>query len=411
MPANCGLADGVVSAMPNPPGSYLYTWSNGVSGPVIADVPSGAYTLTVTDLSLGCDLSFDAFLPENPPDYIEDVTVIQPACGVSGEITFTVIGQGGMELAMYVEHPNGFDLFIIEPGVLTLSDYISITPGTYLVEIGLNGGDPECVEVFGVELEPGGSPLEIIAEAVFPPSSPSAMDGTAIIVALSPGELPYEILVDGMSYGVAIAHVFEVGGLGIGPHTIQIIDAFGCASNELDIFIPFPDVVLGLTAGWQNGPVYVGQPEQPSYAGQMLGFTLGASLTKWHDRWGQETNLTWMPALSRTDAGQADLLQAEFLFKPLPWQSRALACSVKGGPAIRHAPGTSLVEPFLVVRADGTFMLAKGAGLSAFIGAEAGARFLRPSAGLRVILPIRIPRFPVGMRPFSTPLDSSPFER
>jgi hypothetical protein len=358
-------------------------------------------------LNLGCDLSFDTFLPENPPDYIEDVTVVQPACGQNGEITFTVLDPGGAPLTMYVEHPNGFDLFFIEPGPLTLSEYIDVTAGSYTIEIGIEGGGPDCVESYSTTLEATGSALEIIAEAVFPPSSPSAMDGMAIIVALSPGELPYEILLDGMSYGVAIAHVFEVGGMGIGPHTIQIIDANGCVSNELDIFIPFPDVVLGLAAGWQSGPVYIGQPEQPAYAGQALGFVLGASMTKWYDRWGQELNLSWMPALSRNPPRPADLLQVEFLFKPLPWQSRKLACSVKGGPAIRHAPGTALFEPFLLLRADGAFRLVKGVSVSAFLGADAGLRFLRPSAGVQVNLPILLPRSPAGMPTLPAPFESS----
>ena len=410
MPATCGLPDGTITVTVDPPGSYLYSWSNGATGPSVHDVPGGGYGVTITDQNLGCDLSFETVLAENPPNNIEAPEVEQPSCNGPGEISFLALTPSGNSLEMTITHPGGTSVFVIEPGQVILSAFIPMAPGTYVVEVMDIAAGAACTETFAADLMPW-QMINIVAETIIPPSTPTAMDGEATVVAVTEGQLPYMILLNDVPYGTANDHVFTVEGLGVGEHIIQVIDADGCPSNQLFIVVPPPDIVLGLTAGWQTGPVYVGGPEQPAYAGQAFGFALGASVTKWQDRWGQEINLAWMQAVSRIDVRPYDVLQAELLFKPVPWHSRTLAYEVEGGPAIRHAPGTSLVEPLLIVRADGTLRLAKGVGLSAFVGAEAGVRFLRPSAGVQVILPIRFPRSPAGIMPQYSLLDSSPFER
>jgi hypothetical protein len=307
---------------------------------------------------------------------------------------------------MTIVHPGGTDQFTIDPGPVQLSDYINLVAGGYSITVYDVLAGPVCGESFTATLA-SWTMVNLVAETVTPPSDPGASDGEVVVVDVTFGALPFAILVDDLPAGTANDHAFTVGGLGVGEHIIQVIDGNGCPSNQLFVNMPVQDIGLSLTAGWQTGPVYVGQPEQPTYAGQVLGLVLGASMTKWYDRWGQETNLYWMPASSRTAVGQSDMIQAEFLFKPLPWHSRKLACSVKSGPAICHAPGTSLFEPFLLLRADGTFKFVKGVSVSAFLGAEAGIRFLRPSAGVQVNLPIRFPRSPALM----LPLDSSLFKK
>ena len=410
LPATCGLPDGMITATVDPPGSYLFAWSTGATGSSILDIAGGEYTVTITDQNLGCDLSFDTVLPENPPNNIEAPAIEQPSCNGPGEISFLAQTPSGNQLEMTITHPGGISVFVIPPGPVQLSAFVPIVPGTFVVEMMDVAAGPSCVESIAVDLMPW-QMINLVAETIVPPSTPTSMDGEVTVVAVTEGMLPYTILLNDLPYGTANDHVFTVEGLGVGEHIIQVIDAAGCPSNQLFVVVPPPDIVMGLTAGWQTGPVYIGKPEQPAYAGQALGLVLGASMTKWYDRWGQEMKLSWIPALSRNPARQADLLQAEFLFKPQPWQGSKLAWSVKGGPAIRHAPGTSLFEPFLLLRADGTFKLVKGVAVSAFLGAEAGIRFLRPSAGVQVNLPIRLPRPPAGIWPMHSSLDSSLFER
>jgi hypothetical protein len=86
--------------------------------------------------------------------------------------------------------------------------------------------------------------LEIMTEAVIPPSEPTAMDGIAIIIATIPGTLPYEILLNGNSWGVAFDNAFQVTGLGVGTYMIQIVDATGCVSNILNVLIPPPPITM-----------------------------------------------------------------------------------------------------------------------------------------------------------------------
>ena len=248
IPASCGLEDGTISLQINPGGNYDYIWSNGDSGPVISNLFAGSYTVTVTDLDLGCTLQFTTELAELPSMHIEDVVVIQPECSTPGDIQFTATSNSMNPLVMIVDHPNGSDLFFIEPELIVLSDYISITSGEYTITVFDAEAGADCADMFSVTLDiPQG--IEIVAEAIIPPTEPTAMDGIAIIVAIVPGQLPYEILLNGASWGVAIDHTFPVDGLGPGEYTIQIVDATGCASNVLTVVIPFPglDLLIGTT--------------------------------------------------------------------------------------------------------------------------------------------------------------------
>jgi len=242
-PASCGLEDGSISVDVIDPGTYGYIWSNGDSGPVINAVSAGVYTVTITDLNLGCDLEFSVVLSENPAEHIDDIIITQPACGVEGEIQFTLTTNSQNPLVMSVSHPNGDDLFFTDPGIILLSDYIAITAGEYTIEVFDAGAGPDCFESFTVTLVATPS-LEIFAEAVIPPSEPTAMDGIAIIIAIVQGTLPYEILLNGSSWGLALDHAFQVTGLGAGAYTIQIVDANGCVSNILDVLIPFPPITM-----------------------------------------------------------------------------------------------------------------------------------------------------------------------
>lgn len=242
-PASCGLEDGAITVIVFEPGTYDYQWSNGETGPTISDIPAGNYLVTITDLNLGCDLTFTVNPGENPVEHISDIIITQPACGFSGEIEFTASTGSQNPLVMSVTHPNGSNVFFIDPGVIRLSDYISLTAGDYIIEVFDAGAGPNCFESFEVTLVLSQT-IEIIAEAVIPPTEPTGSDGLAIIVAIQPGTLPYEILLNGDSWGLALDHTFQVSGLEVGEYTVQIIDANGCASNILVIIVPFPDIIF-----------------------------------------------------------------------------------------------------------------------------------------------------------------------
>jgi hypothetical protein len=217
--------------------------------------------VTIEDVSLGCELVFDIEVEEYPAEYISDIIITQPTCATPGEIQFTINTQGDVNfLTMSVTHPNGADVFMVEPGVLLLSEYMDITAGDYTVEIFIGDAGPDCIESFSATIDMVQG-ITIVEEAVFPPSSPSGMDGSAIIIVSPPGDAPYMIFVNGELYGSSPGEIIEIGGLGVGAYTVQVIDASGCESNELIIMVPFPDNILAFGTGMVNVSASTSNPE------------------------------------------------------------------------------------------------------------------------------------------------------
>ena len=150
-------------------------------------------------------------------DSIEDITLTQPTCEGDGDIEFTAISPSGNTLSMLVEHPFGNDEFDIEPGLISLSDYVTTVPGEYFVEVSDPEAGPGCSESFTVTLiSPPFPEIEVVE--IFPPSSPGAMDGSAFVEVITPGQLPYAVYVDGTFSFIVNQNNFFLLGLGVGIH-------------------------------------------------------------------------------------------------------------------------------------------------------------------------------------------------
>lgn len=406
LPAHCGLADGSLSVTVDPPGAYTYIWSNGGTGISIEGLGAGPYSVTVTNPDDGCELVFDTLVTELPADPIGAFAVEQPSCLSTGEIQANLQAPAGHQLSLVVDHPGGTVEFLADPGPVLLSSYLPIQPGTYSITVYDAMAGPACAENAGAVLE-AFIGVNLVLENVFPPSDPGASDGEAAVVDVNFGALPYALLVDDVPAGTVNDHAFTVGGLNVGEHIIQVIDANGCPSDQLFVNIPPPDIGMSFTTGWQTGPVYDSQPERPAYAGQALGFVLGASITRWRGRWGQEAGVSWMPALPGRAGPATDRIQLDFFLKPLPWHSGRHSLSIKGGAGIRYVPALDLVEPCLVWRSAYAWQLTEGLSLTASLGIEAGLSQFRPLAGLQVSMPIRFPRSIGPASGFYPLLDSS----
>ena len=276
IPASCGFDDGSIAVEVIEPGTYSFMWNTGETDPVITNIPAGTYTVTVEEVNLGCSLVFSIDLGENPADYIDDIVVTQPDCGTEGEISFVASSPGMDPLIMSVDHPNGSDLFFINEGPVFLSDYISITPGQYTVEVNDPGAGPDCVESFTAEINQPPAMIEIAVEAVFPPSEPTAMDGSILIAVTVPGEFPYTVLLNGLPVSMVSENFFTISGLGVGHYTIQIIDAEGCASNIVEADVPFPGITFSFGTGIHN-IIPISDPEHIS-PGQLWNSGLYTSL-------------------------------------------------------------------------------------------------------------------------------------
>ena len=262
-PASCGLEDGSITVIVNEPGDYDYEWSNGDSGPTIQDVPPGGYGVTITDLNVGCIFEGSIILEGLPADYIEDITLIQPTCEGDGDIEFVAISPSGNTLSMLVEHPFGNDEFDIEPGLISLSDYVTTVPGEYFVEVSDPEAGPGCSESFTVTLNSPPFP-EIEVVEIFPPSSPGAMDGSAFVEVIVPGQLTYAVYVDGLFSFIVNQQNFFLLGLGVGIHTVYLVDIQGCPSNTVEFFVPAPTEAFAFGVSITDAGPYSTSNEQPS---------------------------------------------------------------------------------------------------------------------------------------------------
>ncbi|MCB0705625.1 MAG: gliding motility-associated C-terminal domain-containing protein [Saprospiraceae bacterium] len=100
-------------ATPNPGPNYSYQWASGPMTQTLPGVPSGLYTVTITDNILGCEGVGTTFLPQPSPINISVTDVMDATCsGVAdGSISFSVSGGtpdgGGNYQFTWTNYPPG----------------------------------------------------------------------------------------------------------------------------------------------------------------------------------------------------------------------------------------------------------------------------------------------------------------
>lgn len=235
--AHCGLADGTLSVVVDSPGTYSYLWNTGNSGATLTNVRKGNYTVSITDELKKCELIFNNGLNELPAEYIRNIKITQPGCQIPGEIRMEVFTPGNGPMKMILNHPGGNGIYTIQKGTLNISSYAPLVPGAYSISIYDESADLDCLQEITATIE-ASTAIEIILEGVIPPSSPSASDGTALVLASVSGVLPYVVLLNNLPYITAFDHFIEIGGLSAGSYMIQLRDANNCLSNKLTVVIP-----------------------------------------------------------------------------------------------------------------------------------------------------------------------------
>lgn len=203
--ATCfGNSNGLIIASANggTPG-YNYTWNTGASSAVLANVPAGTYTVTVTDANF-CFKS-NVFIVSQPPELFLTETISEISCNGSNNGTIVANANGGTPGYFYLWENGSNDPIRtnLGPGnyVMTLTDANNCTVNkTYsLIE-----------------------PSQLVGQVTTTKTSnPSTADGTAEAV-INGGSPNYSYLWSNGAVGKKIT------GLAVGSYSVTITDSHNC---------------------------------------------------------------------------------------------------------------------------------------------------------------------------------------
>ncbi|MES2592744.1 MAG: PKD domain-containing protein [Bacteroidota bacterium] len=209
-PVNCfGGTDGKASAIAaggTPP--YNYSWMPGnINGSDLSNVPSGTYTVSVTDANL-CSVTNSITITE-PTAIILVSDGINSTCSLANGQA-SVIASGGTGAYLYQWAPNGG----------TNSIATGLISGPYSVTVTDANG---CVATDGVTVNDDASPV-VAVSGVTPVTCNGLNDGTAT-VNVTGGSAPYTYswLPSGGTNSTAV-------GLAPGTYTVIVTDANACQS-------------------------------------------------------------------------------------------------------------------------------------------------------------------------------------
>jgi len=110
---------------------YAYLWSNDSQYDCLNNVPTGIYTVTVTDAN-GCTIEASGEV-QTLPDVSLSVNVIQPTCEKLGEANLKTLG--GIPPYYFVVRKNGSTGNIVAIGSDSLLSVKNLTPGAYSVVV------------------------------------------------------------------------------------------------------------------------------------------------------------------------------------------------------------------------------------------------------------------------------------
>lgn len=222
-----GGSDGAVSAWAiggSPP--LAYAWDNQVSGPGLAGIPAGTYTVTVTDRK-GCTVSATATVGSPAAIQVQKVVQNETCVGTcDGSADLTVTG-GTPPYSLDWQHPS------IPPGQTSLQ---LLCPGVYRFTVldSRNCAAQDSITVAAA------LPLEL-ASSVQPPRCAGGNDGS-VQVSVQGGTPPYYYQ---WSNGQTAPSVVNVA---CGTYTLTLSDALSCTQTTTAVVpCPTPVVVDSLT--------------------------------------------------------------------------------------------------------------------------------------------------------------------
>lgn len=239
-----GFCDASITAIVsggNPP--YTYQWSNGITGAVNENLPSGTFAVTVTDEN-GCTIS-DMVTIGQPTAIVLDIDVVYPSCGGAPTGSATATASGGVG-------PYTFNWSNGDTG--PTADNLGV--GTYFVTV---TDDTGCEEIEVVEIIAVGSfNLDVVATN----AACGTDNGSATATPLG-GMAPY--VYEWSNGGITQT----ITGLSPGVYTVTVIDFLGCAAmataaieagDVVEVVLTSTDATCGVDNGTATATASGGTP-------------------------------------------------------------------------------------------------------------------------------------------------------
>jgi hypothetical protein len=202
-----GDCDAAIDALPQGgTGPYTYRWNTGATTAAIIGIPSGTYSVTITDAN-GCTSSSTGTVA-NPPSVTLTTTTVAPGCGAGGSSngSATVSATGGRPPFSY-RWSNG----------QTGTTATGLSVGTYFVTATDSKG---CNKTASVTLT---SSAGFTLNATSTNASCGSSNGSAT-ASVTGGTAPFRYT---WSTG---ATTQTISNLGAGSYTVTVSDASGCSS-------------------------------------------------------------------------------------------------------------------------------------------------------------------------------------
>ena len=173
--SGCGLSNGTATAMPDPPGSYMFLWSNGQTGPQATGLSAGTYTVTVSITGTSCTQQASVTVTETPASFVVSLTSTPASCGISDGTASAAVTPPGEYTYQWSNGQSG-------PQITGLA------AGTYSVTVSLSGEN--CTKQASITVTADPFPYSISFTTT--PASCGGSDGTSTVAISPQGEANYQ---------------------------------------------------------------------------------------------------------------------------------------------------------------------------------------------------------------------------